>query len=169
AKVAVPLMAAFLAYAVYLAVERASLESVMAYPGQAQQPFGLAISTVVGSCIQLAVLMPDITRFARDVSEAVKSVSGLVIGYPLVFLSAAVPTVAVGEIDLMKIMVGLGIGLPALITLVFATWTTNTGNLYSTSMTLATIVTRTAEWRITVAAAIVGTTIALAGSMDHVM
>src|SRR5690606_27063684 len=58
AKVAVPLMAAFLAYAVYLAVERASLESVMAYPGQAQQPFGLAISTVVGSCIQLAVLMP---------------------------------------------------------------------------------------------------------------
>src|SRR5690606_1898728 len=65
------------------------------------------------------------------------------------------------------IMVGLGIVIPALFTLIFATWTTNTVNLYSTSMVLATVFTRVKEWKITLAAAAFGTTLALLGIMEH--
>ena len=163
----VPLMGLFMLYAVYLALGKSSWESVLGYQGMAGKSLGLALSTVLGSSIQSAVLMPDVARFCRTSWDGVKAVTGLAIGFPLVFLAAAIPTIVTGEKDIMKIMIGLGIALPALFTLLFSTWTTNTANLYSTSMTLSTVFTRIKEWKITLAAAVLGTGLALLGIMEH--
>lgn len=163
----VPLMTLFMLYAVYLALGKSSWDQVSAYGGLPGKSLGLALSTVLGSSIQSAVLMPDVARFCRTSWDGVKAVSGLAIGFPIVFLAAAVPTIVIGEKDIMKIMIGLGIALPAFFTLLFSTWTTNTVNLYSTSMTLATVLTRVKEWKITLAAATLGTILALLGIMEH--
>lgn len=163
----VPVMFLFMLYAVWLALGDGGLEKALAYPGRGDMGLGLALSTVLGSSIQSAVLAPDITRFARSGWDGVKSVWGLALGFPLVFLAAAIPSIITGEISIMLIMVGLGIVIPALFTLIFATWTTNTVNLYSTSMTLATVLTRLKEWKITLGAAAFGTTLALLGIMEH--
>lgn len=163
----VPLMSLFMAYAVYLALSHTSWGEVLAHEGSAAKSLGLALSTVLGSSIQSAVLMPDVSRFCRTSWDGVKAVSGLAIGFPLVFLAAAVPTIVTGETDIMKIMIGLGIAIPALLMLLFSTWTTNTVNLYSTSMTLATVFTRIKEWKITLGSALLGTILALLGIMEH--
>ena len=163
----VPLMALFMFYAVWLSLGDGGLDKALAYPGKGDMGLGLALSTVLGSSIQSAVLAPDVTRFARSGWAGILSIWGLAIGFPLVFLAAAIPSIITGEISIMLIMVGLGIVIPALFTLIFATWTTNTVNLYSTSMVLATVFTRVKEWKITLAAAAFGTTLALLGIMEH--
>jgi len=163
----VPLMTAFLAFAVYLAIDKTSLEHLMHSEGLPEATLGVAISAVLGSSIQMSVLMPDVARFARSGLHGILSVSGLAFGYPLLFLAAAISTIATGHHDIMQIMISLGIAIPALLTLIFSTWTTNTANLYSTTLTLATIFTRLKDWKITLGAAAIGTTLAMAGIMEH--
>ena len=127
---------------------------------------GLAISTVVGANILMAVSGPDLTRFARTGLEGVKSVSGLAAGYPLIMLASGIPALAFAETDIMKIMVILGVALPALFILVFSTWTTNTVNLYSAVLTLAASFRRFSDKQLALAAGALGTLGAVLGIMD---
>ena len=66
----------------------------------------------------------------------------------------------------MLIMASLGVLLPALAVLVFSTWITNTANLYSATLTLATV-SRTASWKLTVAGSVLATCLAVGGFMTH--
>ena len=162
----VPLLALFMCYVVYLIVEQADLGKVLNSSGTGEISLGLAVSTVIGTNILMAVAGPDLTRFARTEWEGVKSVSGLALGYPLIMLASAIPTLALGETDLMKIMIGLGVAIPALFILVFSTWTTNTINLYSAVLTLAASVTKVPDQRLAIGASVVGTIAAVMGIMD---
>jgi len=164
---AVPLMAMCMIYAVILTLQRHSLDPLLAPRPPGAVSLGLAISTIIGSAIQCAVLMPDAARFARDGRQGIVAVWGLALGFPIVFLAAAIPALVTGETSLMLMMLGLGLAGVSLFTLVFATWTTNTVNLYSTSMTLATIVPKVREWKLTLAASIVGTSLALVGVIEQ--
>jgi cytosine permease len=74
--------------------------------------------------------MPDAARFTHNGRQVIIAVWGLALGFPIVFLAAAIPAILTGETSLMLVMLGLGIAGAALFTLVFATWTTNTFNLY---------------------------------------
>ena len=51
-------------------------------------------------------------------------------------LAAAIPVLATGEIDIMRLIVGFGLGVPALLVLILSTWTINSANLYSASLSL---------------------------------
>ena len=163
---AVPLLALFMLYVVYLVLQRASLQDLWAAQGSGGMPLGLAISTVVGANILMAVSGPDLTRYARTGLEGVKSVSGLAAGYPLIMLASGIPALAFAESDIMKIMVLLGIALPALFILVFSTWTTNTVNLYSAVLTLAASFRRFSGKQLAMTAGALGTLGAALGIMD---
>lgn len=163
---AVPLLALFMLYVVYLVLQRASLQDLWAAQGSGDMPVGLAISTVVGANILMAVSGPDLTRYARTGLEGVKSVSGLAAGYPLIMLASGIPALAFAESDIMKIMVALGVALPAVFILVFSTWTTNTVNLYSAVLTLAASFRRFSDKQLAVAAGLLGTLGAALGIMD---
>lgn len=165
-ELAVPILALFMLYVVYLAFRQTSFGELAAASGVGGISFGAAISTVVGANILMAVAGPDLTRYARDDVEAVKTVSGLALGYPIIMLVSGIPTLVMGETDIMKIMLGLGIAAPALYILVFSTWTTNTVNLYSAVLTLATVATRTPDWRLALYASALGTGGAVLGIMD---
>jgi 4-cresol dehydrogenase (hydroxylating) len=58
------------------------------------------------------------------------------IAYPLILLMLAVVAIHSGEKNFINIMTGMGLGVAGLVVLIFATWTTNTGNLYSNSLVL---------------------------------
>lgn len=163
----VPLKAAVLLAAVFLALKSTGWRLPDSGAGGSMSAFVFAASAVFGSCIQSSVLMPDLTRFAKSPRSGALSVLGVCVGYPLIFLVAAVCGLARGSTDIMLIMIGLGIGLPAIITLVFATWTTNTINIYSTSLTLSVVFGRTRPLVVILAASVIGTSLALAGIMDH--
>lgn len=165
--IAVPLMLIFVAYVLYVAIGNNNISSFLSDSGNGSMNIIQAISAVVGMVILTPVLMPDYSRFARTDKDSIISVLGLTVGFPLVLLAGGIPSLITGEIDIMKIMIGLSLTLPALFILVFSTWTTNTANLYSTQLTLATVFTKQKDWKLGIMASVFGTLLALAGITNY--
>lgn len=163
----VPVLFISLVGVVFLSVQKTSFDQMLAVRGTGLS-FGLAISAVVGGLIASATIFPDICRFARNTSHALLAAAiGFVVAIPAVLIMGAIPSVATGENDLFRIMMNLGLTVPALIILVFAAWTTNSGNLYSTTLGLTGIFSRTAKWKLCVAAGTIGTIFAISGISDN--
>ena len=165
-ELAVPILVLFMLYVVYTVFQQTTTTEIMSVAGSGGMSLGTAISTVIGANILMAVSGPDLTRYAQNDMEGMKSVLGLAIGYPIILLVSGIPTLVTGEIGIMKIMIGLGVAVPALYILVFSTWTTNTVNLYSSVLTLATVFSKTPDWKIAFYASVVGTGSAVLGIMD---
>lgn len=163
----VPLMCGCVGLAIYRAVGVYGQPQVSS--GDLAEPLVLAgaVSTVAGMAIQMAVLMPDLSRFAYNAKHGVLAVWGLVFGFPVVLIAAAGLAILTHQTSIMLIMTMLGLGVPAILALVLATWTTNVINLYSASMTLATILRGAKEWQLTAGAGAVGTVAALLGVADR--
>ena len=157
---AVPLLVLFLA----IVVARSLGGGGAASAGNGDLTLGLATSIVVGAYIVGAVLVPDLCRYARSIGHGVLAiVLSLGLGLPGILAAAAIPSLATQEADLVRIMLGLGLGVPALCVIVFATWTSNANNLYSMSLGLAAVFERVGKGSLTVAAGIGGTLVAIAG------
>ncbi|MDB4010557.1 cytosine permease [Polaribacter sp.] len=163
----VPLLIVFLIYVLYSTIESQSLESILNINGNASLSITEAISAIVGLTILTPVLMPDFSRFARTDNDSLISVLALVIGFPIILLAGAIPSLMTGEIDIMKIMISLSLTIPAFIILVFSTWTTNTSNLYSTQLTLSTIFRKQKIATLGIIASAIGTLIAVIGIATH--
>src|SRR5690606_23099716 len=132
---AVPLMMLFLGVLAWFSVGLKSWDEIVATTGSGMDA-GVAVSLVVGSYIVGCILLPDLCRYARRASDGVfAAFVSLGVAFPAVFFVAALPSLATGELDLVVVMMALGLGFPALAMIVFATWTTNANNLYSTSLT----------------------------------
>ncbi len=155
ALITVPLLLALMAYVAFLALARHGLRGALAQPGDHSITDADALSSVIGLSVLTAVLAPDLTRFARNDWHALLTVLGLVIGFPAALLAAAVPAAVLSQIDLMKIMIALGIPGIAVSILIMSTWTSNTSNLYCSTLTLATLFRRTSVRKIGIGAAIV--------------
>ena len=164
---AVPLMLIFLIYVLYITIGSQSIESLFGIKGNASLSITEAISAIVGLTILTPVLMPDFSRFARTDKDSLISVLALVIGFPIILLAGAIPSLITGEIDIMKIMISLSLTIPAFIILVFSTWTTNTSNLYSTQLTLSTIFKKQKMAVLGIIASAIGTLIAVIGIATH--
>jgi cytosine permease len=163
----VPLLIVFLIYVLYSTIDSQSIESILNIKGNASLSITEAISAIVGLTILTPVLMPDFSRFARTDKDSLISVLALVIGFPIILLAGAIPSLMTGEIDIMKIMISLSLTIPAFIILVFSTWTTNTSNLYSTQLILSTIFRKQKIATLGIIASAIGTLIAVIGIATH--
>jgi cytosine permease len=129
--------------------------------------FGIALSALIGGNLLTVVAMPDIARFITTNRQAVLGmILCFPLAYPLLFLLAAVPTMATDQVDIMPIITGFGFGVPALMVLVFSTWTANSLNLYSYSLGLSATVKSVRPWKFTVVGAVVGGALAVGGIVD---
>ncbi len=164
-KIAVPLMViVLLASLVKILGEHPWGKLVTEGPPGNPMPFGVAASIIAGSFMVGAVIGPDITRYAKDRKHAVgAAILGFLIGFSLMVYLGSILAHAVGEWDAVKIMIGLGWGLIAIIVLVLAQWTTNDNNLYSAALDLSVIFRTWPKWKLTLAAGILGIIIALSG------
>jgi|TARA_B110000908_G_C10266415_1_gene464419 cytosine permease len=163
----VPLLIVFLIYVLYTTIGSQSIESLLDIKGNNSMTIIEAISIIVGTTILTPVLMPDFSRFARTDKDSLISVLALVIGFPIILLAGAIPSLITGEIDIMKIMISLSLTIPAFIILVFSTWTTNTSNLYSTQLTLSTIFKKQKMATLGIIASVLGTLTAVIGIATH--
>jgi cytosine permease len=126
------------------------------------------VSTVIGSLIVGVVLMPDLSRYARSVKDCVSaSVLGNGVGNCFSMLMGVAPAIVTGLLDPMAYMIALGLVGSAFVILVFATWTTNSVNLYSTTLAVAIIKPKIPEWKLTVACGVIGTALAMIGITDY--
>ena len=155
----VPLLLIVLAVGLVTAVSEKSL-AVVTEPA----PLPLFISIVAGTFMLGAVIMPDIARYARTKTDAVVgTVVGFLIAGPTILLAMTVLSSLTQAPDFISAFAGLGLGAFGLFTLIFAAWTTNDNNLYSASLALSAVMTRTPKHWLVVAAGIIATVVALFG------
>ena len=156
----VPVMVIFLGVAAgisYAEVEDWSVPT----DGQAMSLY-TAVSAVIGSYIAGVTIQPDYSRFARSRKAATWSAFlALGVSFPVTLSLAAVPAVAMGEPDILNVMILIGIGIPAFALLVLAAWSSNVLSLYSGSLAMATIFRGAGLPAIIAAFGIVGTALAL--------
>ncbi len=159
----VPLLFGALIWLVYVALGDASISSLDEYSNDAMT-LGQGITAVIGGFIVGAVIMPDYCRYVRNTAHGLlASVVHFGLAYPFILLMLAVVSIDSGERNFINVMTAMGFGVMGLLVLIFATWTTNSGNLYSNALVLKTIFTRVPQWLIVVAAGTLGTLLAVGG------
>ena len=162
--VAVPFLILFVGYILYVTLQgEGNWDIIWTTKGNGSMTTLEAISIITGTSILMPVFMPDFTRFAKKNKDALLGALGLGIGYPLILVAGAAPSILTGEEDIMKIMIGLNLTIPALFILVFSTWTTNVVNLYSAILVFSTLNKNWKFWAIGVVSSIIATLLALMG------
>jgi cytosine permease len=166
-RMTVPLLTALMGYVVWLSVSRHGVAAALAHAGDHSLSTVDALSSVIGAIILTAVLAPDLTRYARNDRNAILSVLGVVVGFPAALLLAAIPAAIYGKHDLMDVMTLLRIPGIAIVVLVISTWTSNTANLYSATLTLATLFRGSSTRRLGLWGALGALVAAIAGVADY--
>ncbi|TGX55774.1 cytosine permease [Sphingomonas gei] len=167
AVVAVPVLGVILALVVWAALDRHGLVTVPAVSPPEQMGFGIAISALIGAYMLAVATMPDLSRYTRTKRGAIASmVLSFPIATPLMMTAAAIPALATGETSIMKLVVQFGFGTPVLFLLVLPTWTVNSLNLYSASLSLGTTFPRVRPWLFTMLGGTMGAGFALMGILD---
>ena len=144
AQLVVPLLAALLLYGAYAAV---SSNGAATFSGQGSGALsiGAAISIVIGAYSGGIVTLPDYVRFARHPKRALWAVYfSLGISFPIVLTITAIPSVVVGNPDLLKIFLSIGLGAGALLILLFSTVSSNVAMLYSAGLAVSASLSRSA-------------------------
>ncbi len=167
ALVAVPLLVLFLCWVVLEALGQRPLFELLAIPGEGMG-FTEGVSILIGAMIVNVVLMPDLARYARRGRDAFVAASlGNGGGIVVATLLAMIPALAFGVLDPMRHFAAVGAGFAAFLALVFATWTTNGVNLYSTGLVAGSALRKLRYGPITLASSVVGTALALWGVADR--
>lgn len=164
----VPVMLAFLMMAAWLSLPQ--LDQWTEPTGGTPMSLTTAISAIVGSYIAGVTIQPDYARFARSRRAALGSAFvALAISFPILLFCTAIPSIAYSEPDLLKVMIALGIGIPAFLLLILAAWSSNVLSVYSGALALATVFRRLDLRVLIVGTGALGTLLALAGAGDYLI
>lgn len=169
AYVAVPLLLAVIAVPTYIAVSTHDVRPLLEAPAAGgSYSFGLIVSIISGGHMVAVTIAPDITRFLRSPRDVVIGMAvSLGLALPVLLLLAALLAVIYANASLIAVLVAAGVGTPALLVIVLATWTSNDKNLYESALSLATLFPRGERWQLTALAGAVGTCLAAAGIFEH--
>lgn len=167
ALVAVPVLTIILVTVAILAVRRYGIVTAPSPNPPEVMQFGIVVSALIGAYMLAVATMPDLSRFTRTKRGAIASmIFSFPLATPLMMLAAALPVLASQETSLMKLVVTLGLGTPVLFLLVLPTWTVNSLNLYSSSLSLGTTFPKVRQWMFIVVGGVVGTVFALMGILE---
>lgn len=168
ANYAVPILTLFLGYVVYKAIaETTFLEIVSFMPKNPTMTLFEAVSILVGSSILFPVLMADFSRFIDTDKQSLIAVLGITLGFPIALLFSAIPSIQSGEVDIIKVMEGLDLVVPAFILLFVSTWVGNASNLYSTILTFSTVKKDWSFQKMAIVTGVLGTIAALFGFSNY--
>ncbi|PLR95744.1 cytosine permease [Bacillus sp. T33-2] len=130
--------------------------------------FGSAISLVISIFIVGATISPDISRWAKSKKDAmIATFFGIFIGNSFMIIIAIIMSKAMGTDAIMKIFIALGLAIPGVLVLTLAQWTTNTSNLYSSSLGFSLIFTKISKEALTLILGVISTALAVLGIYDQ--
>ena len=163
----VPFMLLFMVLAAYLALRGGAGEFLVV-----EQRFSVrtAISAVVGTYIAGVIIQPDYSRFAINARHAIWSVFiALGIAFPIIQYLAAVPSMALGEPDIVLMMAMIGFLVPGFLLMFLGAWASNVLCLYSAGLSLAAVLERGRLRHIVIAIGIVGTALAFIPAQSYIV
>jgi cytosine permease len=101
--------------------------------------FSSSIVMVVGAFAVGGVIQPDCTRYCKNGTvSVVATVLGFVIAHTVVIMAGYIICMGTGIADLAQAVLSVMM-VPSLFLLIFAQWTTNDNNLYSSSLGITNI------------------------------
>lgn len=128
---------------------------------------GQAISFVMSIWILAAVAAPDIARYAKTRKDAILGAGiGFLVGNSAIILVALILTKITGTDDLVEVFFSLGLGMAAIIVLVFAQWTTNSSNLTSGGLCMSMVLPKVPRPILVILMTVAGIAIAQLGMVD---
>ncbi len=129
---------------------------------------GDAISSVVGTVIVGAVILPDITRFIRQWRGAIFTalLSYLLIGF-IVMGAGALASSALVNDHMLDIMIVMGLGWAAFAIVIAGSWVLNSLNLYSTMLSVEATLPRLKHKLLVVVLGTLGTAAAFLNILDY--
>lgn len=168
-KFTVPLMFVILLGGVIaVASDYSPREIWFARPQETSAGFGDMVSMIVGALMVGVTIVPDLARFIRRPIQVVTaSGGGYVVASSVVLVLAGLPVLMTGQASLIDNMFAVGFGVPALVMMIFASWTTNVSNLYSSCLGFSQAIPSITGKRLTIFAGILGGVFALSGIMMH--
>ncbi len=150
-----------------------SFADVVAKAPKQALPLGTLISIVVGTYAVGAVIQPDLTRYAKGKGHAALGmVFGMMLGAPIVYILASYVGKVAGQSDFTTIMLSFHSGwwgLFAMFAIVFATWTSNDNNLYSSALAFNSIFPKLRKWMLTAIGGALGTIFAVIGILGQLV
>ncbi|AOR64971.1 cytosine permease [Pectobacterium wasabiae] len=163
----VPLMLILIVSGIYLAASGHSSPTEIAI--KTPISLGSAVSYVVSIWIVAAsIVSPDIARYSRTRKDAMLgSGLGFLLGNSSTILVALILTHMVGSDDLVEIFFSIGLGLSAIVILIFAQWTTNSSNLISASLGLSVVIRAISRPILVVVMAFAGLLLAYNGMINN--
>ena len=163
-KIAVPLL---IVLSFWGLLEAFGSGNILHYAPSEEFSLGKGVTLAVGSFAVGAVLQADIMRYAHSVRAAwIASALGYIVANTYIIIAGAATSMATGEGNLPAAMLAIGLGAPAIVVLIVAQWTTNDNNLYSGSLSLATIL-HTEKRKIVLVTGILATLVGAAGLARH--
>ena len=158
------LLAVVLTYFVYV-LRTTSIGEVLTRPAFGHPiRYATSVSIIVGSYLNLSVLLPDYTRYSKGpIHSAISVIFGLCMGLPVFVLIACYLTAAALEADFVKLMALQGWGAIVILVVAITCWFHMNSCLYSASLNLAAIIRRTPKWKLTILGGAFATGVALFG------
>jgi len=128
---------------------------------------GGGVSAIVGAIIVGAIILPDITRFARTSSGAVGTAFIAYVPIQILVMGAAglAASLAPGA-EFLDILIDLGLGLGAVIIVIASSWALNSLNLYSTVLSVKATFPNLNRTALTVVLGVLGVGFALLNILD---
>lgn len=162
----VPLLLGLMLFTLFLTLKNYSIP--VSIPKAGGFTFGSAISLVISIFIVGATVQPDYARWAKSKKDAIiATFFGIFIGNSFMIILAILMSKAMGTDDMMKIFIALGLAIPGILVLTLAQWTTNTTNLYSSSLSFSLIFTKIPKEWLTIILGIISTILAVLGIYDQ--
>ena len=133
--IAVPLLVILCAYGGIHSINAAGWNNIVGAVTENAMAMPAAISTVIGLFALGATCNADYTRYSKTRGDVVKAtLLGVMPAALLMILVGAVMAIGTGNYDVTAMFAGLGLPIIAMLVLILATWTTNTGNAYMSGL-----------------------------------
>lgn len=135
--IAVPLLIILCVYGAVHSVNTAGWSTITNTVTTNVMAIPAAISTVIGLFALGATCNSDYTRYCKSRGDVVKAtILGVLPAAVVMIMVGAIMALGTGNYDVTNMFAGLGLPVVAMLVLVLATWTTNTGNAYMSGLAL---------------------------------
>ncbi|USS40731.1 putative hydroxymethylpyrimidine transporter CytX [Thermococcus aggregans] len=139
-KTAALLLLALSLWLTYVTLKRFPLSELLSKPGTGEIGVMLALDLVIAMPLSWAPLIADYSRFAKDKSSALwGTYLGYFISSSLFYFVGALTNMAIGKGDPIEIIAAYGVGIPAMLIIIFSTVTTTFLDVYSAAITYKNI------------------------------
>ncbi|NJE25317.1 putative hydroxymethylpyrimidine transporter CytX [Thermococcus sp. MV5] len=167
-KIAALLLLALSLWLTYVTLQRFSFTQLLSKPGTGEIGVMLGLDLVIAMPLSWAPLIADYSRFAKNRNAAFwGTYLGYFISSSLFYFVGALTNMAIGEGDPIRIIATYGIGIPAMLIIIFSTVTTTFLDVYSAAITYKNISPRANAKKQVLLVGALGTLLALVFPMEQ--